>query len=121
MDFKSSEIIDYPSEQDLEYLVNINNLDDCPITIHCVKNSHAFFCPDLAGVSGKTVSHEPDHFTIDYVFIPKDFLKFHRYVTLVSDVIFVNNIPFLITVSLGIRFITAEHSPTSTAEQLSKF
>ena len=33
---------------------------------------------------------------------------------------FVNNIPFLITMSRKIKFITVEHIPTRTAKQLSK-
>ena len=43
-----------------------------------------------------------------------------KYVTLASVVMFVNNIPFLITMYRGIIFITVEHVPTRTAKQLSK-
>ena len=56
----------------------------------------------------------------DYVDIPRDFLKLHKYANLVAGVMFFNIIPFLITISLGIRFITVEHVPTCTAKQLSK-
>ena len=44
----------------------------------------------------------------------------HKYATLVVDVLFVNNIPFLITISRGIKFVTVEHIPISMAKQLSK-
>ena len=36
----------------------------------------------------KTARHEPDHVAIYYVAIPRDFLKFHKYVTIVADVMF---------------------------------
>ena len=104
----------------MEYLVSSNNIDDCPITVHDVKNDHASFGPDIAEVRGKTVMHKPDHTTICYVEIPREFLNLQNYVTLVDDLTFVKNYPFLIAMSCGIRFITVEHVPTSTAKQLSK-
>ena len=64
MDRNSLGMLFHPSAQDLEYLVSINNIDDCPITIHHVKNAHAIFGPDIAGARGKPVRHKPEHFTI---------------------------------------------------------
>ena len=40
--------------------------------------------------------------------------------TLVANVMFVNNIPFLVTLSHGIKFVTAEHVKSTTAKQLAK-
>ena len=56
--------------------------------------------PDIAGVRGKTVWRVPKHVITDYVAIPQDFIMLHIYVTLVADVMFVNSIPFLVTLSL---------------------
>ena len=39
--------------------------------------------------------------------------------TLTSDVMFVNGMPFLITLSRRIRLLTVEHIPSRTAKQLS--
>ncbi|KAL7525935.1 hypothetical protein ACHAWF_001573 [Thalassiosira exigua] len=44
----------------------------------------------------------------------------HKSVTLVADVMFVNNVPMLVTLSRGIKFRTTEHVPRRTAKQLSK-
>ncbi|KAL7530094.1 hypothetical protein ACHAWF_003241 [Thalassiosira exigua] len=44
----------------------------------------------------------------------------HKNVTLVADVIFVNNVPMLVTLSRGIKFRKTEHVPRRTAKQLSK-
>ena len=57
---------------------------------------------------------------MDYVAIPKDFGVFHKYLTLVVDVMYVKNIYFLITMSCGIKIVTVEHIPSHTAKQLSK-
>ena len=58
---------------------------------------------------------------MDYVAIPKDFLKVIFFVALVVDVMFVNVAPFLITMSHGTKSGTNEHIPTHIAKQLSKY
>ena len=60
------------------------------------------------------------HVTIYYVAIQRYLLKLHKYVTVEFDVIFVNNISFLITMSIGIKFINVEHIPKINAKQISK-
>ena len=52
----------------------------------------------------KTVRHKTYHVSIDGVAIPRELLKLKKYLTLMDHVMFVNNIPFMITISLGIRF-----------------
>ena len=58
---------------------------------------------------------------MDFVAVPKDFLKLHKFVTLVAYVIFVNGAPFLITMPCGIKYVTVKHIQTHTAKQLSKY
>ena len=57
---------------------------------------------------------KPDRVVMDYISVPKDFLKLHEFVNLVKDVMFVNGAPFLITMSRGINLVTV-------AKQLSKY
>ena len=52
---------------------------------------------------------------MDYVSVPKDFLKIHKFVTLLEYVMLVDSAPFLITMSCSIKFVTFEHIPTFTA------
>ena len=47
-----------------------------------------------------------DRVVMDYVAVPKDFLKLHNFVTLVGDVMFLNGAPFLITMSRGKKMVT---------------
>ena len=45
-----------------------------------------------------------------YVAIPRDFLGLHRSMVLLADVMFVNNILFLVTKSRKIGFVTGENT-----------
>ena len=57
---------------------------------------------------------------MDYVAITRNILVLHKYVTFVEDVVFVNNITFLITMSRGIKFVKVENTPSRTDMQLSE-
>ena len=57
---------------------------------------------------------------IDYVAVPKGFLKLHKFVTVLAYVMFLNVAPLLITIKHGINYVTAKHIPTHMAKQLSK-
>ena len=48
-------------------------------------------------------------------------LKLHKFVTIVADVMFTNNIPFLVTVYYSINVLTVGDVPTHTDKQLSEY
>jgi len=56
----------------------------------------------------------------EYVQIPRDFYELNKFVTLAADVMFVNGLPFFMTLSRNIRFGTAEYLPSRTAKQLGR-
>ncbi len=56
--------------------------------------------------------------TTNYVQIPRALLEQHQRVTLAVDVMFVNRVPFLVSVARGLNLVTAEHMPTRTSKQL---
>ena len=93
-------------------------ISDCPVTPNAIKNAHLIFGPDLAGVRGRTVRRPPETVTTDYVQIPRVLLERHQLVTLAVDVMFVNGLPFLVSVARGLNLITAEHTPSRTAKLL---
>ena len=51
--------------------------------------------------------------------IPRNFNEIQKFVTLTADMMFVNGIPFMNTLSRNIIFITSEHAPSCTAAQIS--
>ncbi len=50
--------------------------------------------------------------------IPRVILEHHQLVTLAVDVMFVNGVPFLVSVARGLNLVTAEFTPSQTAKQL---
>jgi hypothetical protein len=101
-------------------MVSAYMIQNCLVTPLDVTNVNTIYGPDLADTRGKTVRKKPDRVVMDYVVVPREFMKLHKYVTLVADVMFVNGIAFLVTISRGIKFVTTKHVPTRTAKQLSK-
>ena len=58
---------------------------------------------------------------MDYAVLSKDFIKLHKFVTLMEYVMFVNSKLLLIKMSRGIKFVMVKQIPTRTAKQLSKY
>jgi hypothetical protein len=80
-----------------------------------VKNTNVIFGLDPAGVRGRTM---PKSIWTDYVQIPQIILKRYQLVTLAVNVMFVNNLPFLVSVAQDLSLITAKFTPTRTAKAL---
>ncbi len=59
-----------------------------------------------------------DSVVVDHVEIPRAILERHQWVILAIDVMFVNSVPFLVTVSRGLNLLTTEYTPSRTAKQL---
>ena len=114
-------IIGHPSERDFKSLVINNMVQNCPITASEVTKYHTMFGLNLAGARGKTVQQKLDRVVMYYVASPNNFIKIHKFVTLVVDVIFVNVRPLLITIPHGIYFVTVQHVLSLTAKKLSKY
>ncbi|EJK65994.1 hypothetical protein THAOC_13102 [Thalassiosira oceanica] len=113
-------MIGNPSEAEFQFLVSSDKLGKCPFDLHDVKNAYKIFGPNLATVRGKTVRRAPTRVTTDFIDVPRDFLLLIKDVTLVADVMFVNKLPFLITMSRKVKFITVEFLSSRSAKQLSK-
>ena len=71
-------------------------IQNFPINTSDITNDQNIFDQNLTGTRGKTVWQTPDRLVMDYNAVPKDFIKTHKFVTIVEDVMFVNGAPFLI-------------------------
>ena len=83
-----------PTVDDFEKMVCANQIQNFPITSKDITNAKVVFSTHLAGVRGKAERRTPKLVDSDSVEIPRDFQLFHKYVTLVVDVFFLNGIPF---------------------------
>jgi hypothetical protein len=108
-----------PSMRDFNALVHLNMIPDCPITTENIKHADTLFGPDLATIRGKTVQRKLTHVVTDYVDILRALVDVNKQVvTLAADVMFVNLVPFLVSVSGMINLVTIEHAPKRTATKL---
>ena len=54
----------------------------------------------------------------DYIEIPKELIKAHKGIILCADIMFIDQVPFLVTMSKYIRFITIRYIPDRKKETL---
>jgi hypothetical protein len=100
-----------PSAHDLQGLVHLNLLKDCPVTNDDIKNAHAIFGPNLASIRRKTVWCKPTRVVNDYVDILQVLIDIHSRITVATDIMVVNRVPVLVSVLHNINLITIEHAP----------
>lgn len=70
--------------------------------------AEAIFGPDVGSLKGKTVHRPPEPVQMQLNDLPIDIMNQYRDVTLCGDVMFVNKIPFFVTISRHIHFGTVE-------------
>ncbi len=96
-----------PSTRDFLRYVEHNLLPNCPITTLDIHNAEFIWGPDLGSLKGKTVWTQPEPVRTQSYTIPLHVMTQYRQVTLSADVMKVNGIPFLMTISRHIKFGSA--------------
>jgi hypothetical protein len=92
----------------LRYLEG-NSLPNCPINRQDAINAHAIFGRDIGSIKGKTTRRKLKGILGSVANnLPKEIMETYRNVTLCNDIMFVNKIPFFLSISRNIRFITDE-------------
>eukprot|EP00804_Cyclotella_cryptica_P025530 CCRYP_012008-RA/>CCRYP_012008-RA protein AED:0.36 eAED:0.36 QI:0/-1/0/1/-1/1/1/0/251 len=89
--------------------------NDSPITTKDITNSRKIFGPSTACMKGKWVRGRHAAVRPEYVTIPDELVSINKYVTLAVDVMFVSGLPFLVTLSRRIRYVTVQFVPRRTA------
>eukprot|EP00978_Attheya_sp_CCMP212_P040026 scaffold214407_cov59-Attheya_sp.AAC.1 len=95
-----------------------NILVNCPITRRDIEASEEIFGPDVGSLKGKTVRRGGPRVLTHMVDIPAAILNHYKKVTLAGDLMFVNKIPFFMTISRHLRFGTAENIVNQTKKTL---
>ena len=100
-------------------MVSHKSLSNCRVKVDDITNACAIFGPNRSILKGATVRQKPDKVDTEYTQIPRDCYELHKFVTLAADVVFVNDVQFLVTLSRDIRLFTAQFLPYRTAKKLS--
>ena len=106
---KIQKIIGRPTTQAFIYFIENNLLPNCPVNCRDVLRAEQIFGPDIGALKGKTVRRQPPRVQVDEVTLPPTIQQHYQDVTLACDIMYVNKIPFLMSISRHIRFGTAQH------------
>jgi hypothetical protein len=99
----------YPSIKDLKWVVQSNQIKDCPVSAQDVNVALKIWGPSVALLKDKTVCCTPLVVVQDIVEVPKEIQENHKQVTLMIVIFFVNVVPYFVTLSLQILFLSVTH------------
>jgi hypothetical protein len=99
----------YPSIKDFKWIIQSNQINDCPVTVSDVEVAHKIWGKNIAALKGKTTRKKTIHVARDFIKIPKELVELHKEVFLTADIFFVNKIPFFLTYSRKICFTAVSH------------
>jgi hypothetical protein len=110
----------HPPIGKLTHVVSSTNLiSNIPFGKADLTNSVAIFGKDQGAIRGKTVRQRPSRVRPEFVTIPQELYERVHDVVLAADVMFVNGLPFFVSLSRGIKLLTVEFTPSRTIDQLS--
>ena len=110
--------VSYPLIRDFIVMIKENMINNCPVTVEDVMGSERINGPNVQVLRGKTVRTKPSPVVTDFVTVPHAIIEENRNVTLSVDVMFLNRIPFLTSISRHLNFTTAETLHNHTTSQL---
>jgi hypothetical protein len=101
-------VIGRPSTRTFLKIVDNNLLPNCPVSRRDIMAAEKIFGPDVGSLKGKTIRKGSERVEMSYADIPASLLSQYREVVLAGDIMFVNKIPFFVTISRYIKFGTTE-------------
>ena len=113
-------IIGNPSLNDFKAIIKMNGIKNCPITLEDIDIAEKIFGKDIHILKGKAVRTKPIPVINDYVEIPKELKEIHKNIELCVDIMYIQGIMFLVTISRKIKFITIQSIETRKKSDLIK-
>jgi hypothetical protein len=95
--------------KDFKWVIRSNHIKDCPVTVQDIDVARKIWGKNIAALKGKTTWSKSIPVARDYVKVTMELLKLHKELFLTTDILFVNNIPFFLTLSRKICFTTVNH------------
>ena len=104
--------------QDLKTALATNAIADNPVKTSDVELTEKIFGPDLCSVKGKTTRRKPIPMVNDQIAIPSELYERRSDLELCIDIMFVNEMPFMTTITCALYYRTAQFLPTRTHRDL---
>ena len=101
-------MVGFPSDSDFDGMVRGHMLRDCTINTDDISHARRIYGPHRDSVRGKTTRAQPRPAQLYYVAVPRSVRRPGTGIDVSADVFFVNRMPFLVTRSRRMRFITTE-------------
>jgi hypothetical protein len=97
---KVQDMIGCPSTQRYINIIKKNQLPNCAVTVQDIKMAEDIFGPNLRSLKGKSTRVKARHTEISHPTpIPINIMNKYYLITLAIDIMFLNNIPFLTSIS----------------------
>ena len=100
-------LIGRPTSAEFMKIVSLNLIPNCPVNRDDIINAEKIFGPDVGSLKGKTVRRTTEHVEVAATPVPSTLMSQYRDVILGADIMFVNKLPFFVTISRNIKFGTA--------------
>ena len=100
--------VGYPSARNFQQMISLNLILNCPVTVSDVARADKIYGKEIHALKGKTTRSKPKQVVTDYMELPKSILKNNKNITLSIEIMFVNKIPFVTTISRHVKFTTVE-------------
>jgi hypothetical protein len=112
--------LSYPSMKDFKWVIQINQIKDCPVTVQYIDVAQKIWGKNIAALKGKTTWSKSIPVAREYVKEPMELMKLHKEVFLTTYIFFVNKIPFFLTLSRKNGFTAVNHLADHTIPQIFK-
>ena len=99
----------FPSTANLKDIIPSNQVANCPVTVDDVEHIENIYDPSIPILKGKTMHQAPIPVVSDYIMMPLKILIENHDVILADDIFFVNQAPFLTTISKNIKLTTMQY------------
>ena len=96
--------------------VAIKHLRDCPVTRSNVNAGDDIFGLNLGSLKGKTPTKPNPHVRGSTNGVPIEVMEQHMRIVLAVNIMFVNSIPFLVTVLQKLQLEQLKHFPTNKSQ-----
>ena len=110
----------FPTVNDMKVMIKMNSVSNCPVTIEDVELAEKIYGKDVASLKGKTVRRKPNPVVNNMIELPPELMEAQGKVEICFDILYINELPFLTTVSKNILYRTIEYLPNEKMMTIKK-